>query len=237
MNPLEFDLYHLGFCGQILYLLRFAIQWIASEKQKKSVVPLSFWTVSFLASAIMIIHYLLQAHLPLSSLQLIGCYIAARNWSLMRKAPKKPLARYWLHHFVRLGSGLLLLIVIFALARHLQGSTEKMSDLAFWITSPNPSSNPPALSWQMHLFGMVGAMCLAVRFWIQWALAEGKGASAELGAYFWVLSLVGSIIVLFYSWQMNDEVTAFGPLIGLVMYSRNLMLIAYRRAKSRDVGP
>ena len=77
-------------------------------------------------------------------------------------------------------------------------------------------------------------MCLAVRFWIQWALAEGKGGSAQLGSYFWVLSLLGSSIVLFYSWQMSDWVTAFGPLIGLPMYTRNLMLIAYRQVKTRE---
>ncbi len=36
----------IGFMGQTLFSMRFLIQWISSEKQKKSVIPVAFWYFS-----------------------------------------------------------------------------------------------------------------------------------------------------------------------------------------------
>ena len=36
--------------------MRFVVQWIASEKHKKSVVPLSFWIFSVLGSSLLLIY-------------------------------------------------------------------------------------------------------------------------------------------------------------------------------------
>jgi lipid-A-disaccharide synthase-like uncharacterized protein len=36
----------VGFMGQALFSARFLIQWISSEKQKKSVIPVAFWYFS-----------------------------------------------------------------------------------------------------------------------------------------------------------------------------------------------
>ncbi len=36
----------VGFMGQALFSERFLIQWISSEKQKKSVIPIAFWYFS-----------------------------------------------------------------------------------------------------------------------------------------------------------------------------------------------
>ena len=36
----------IGFMGQALFSKRFLIQWISSEKQKKSVIPIAFWYFS-----------------------------------------------------------------------------------------------------------------------------------------------------------------------------------------------
>ena len=36
--------------------MRFVVQWIASEKNKKSVVPLSFWIFSVLGSSLLLIY-------------------------------------------------------------------------------------------------------------------------------------------------------------------------------------
>ncbi|WP_032838857.1 MULTISPECIES: lipid-A-disaccharide synthase N-terminal domain-containing protein [Fusobacterium] len=46
----------LGFLGQIFFSLRFVVQWIASERNKKSVVPLSFWILSILGSSLLLIY-------------------------------------------------------------------------------------------------------------------------------------------------------------------------------------
>ena len=36
----------VGFMGQALFSMRFLVQWISSEKQKKSVIPIAFWYFS-----------------------------------------------------------------------------------------------------------------------------------------------------------------------------------------------
>lgn len=46
----------LGFVGQFFFSMRFVVQWIASEKNKKSVVPLSFWIFSVLGSSLLLIY-------------------------------------------------------------------------------------------------------------------------------------------------------------------------------------
>jgi len=33
----------VGFSGQALFSMRFIVQWLKSEREKKSVVPLAFW--------------------------------------------------------------------------------------------------------------------------------------------------------------------------------------------------
>ena len=46
----------LGFVGQFFFSMRFVVQWIASEKHKKSVVPLTFWIFSILGSSFLLIY-------------------------------------------------------------------------------------------------------------------------------------------------------------------------------------
>ncbi len=48
--------YGLGFFAQALFAGRFIIQWIASEKAKRSVVPLSFWFFSVVGGVLLFIY-------------------------------------------------------------------------------------------------------------------------------------------------------------------------------------
>jgi len=36
----------LGFVGQALFSMRFLIQWIYSEREKRSIIPTAFWYFS-----------------------------------------------------------------------------------------------------------------------------------------------------------------------------------------------
>lgn len=46
----------IGFIGQAAFFSRFVIQWVISEKQKRSVIPLSFWYLSIFGSTILLIY-------------------------------------------------------------------------------------------------------------------------------------------------------------------------------------
>ena len=45
-----------GMGGNLLYSARVLVQWIASERAKKSIAPRSFWWVSLIACFILIIY-------------------------------------------------------------------------------------------------------------------------------------------------------------------------------------
>ncbi len=41
----------LGFAGQALFSARFLVQWVSSERHKRSVIPLAFWYFSLAGGA------------------------------------------------------------------------------------------------------------------------------------------------------------------------------------------
>lgn len=228
MPTLRSALYPFGLVGPLLYILRFWLQWRASERAQKSIVPPVFWQISMLAGAVMIAHYTLQIHLPQAIVQWINAYMATRNYQLTSGALPRPPAQHALFHIARLGFGLILLIAIFVLLRWLLGPPELLT-LQYWISPPGRSeqlSSP--LSPALHLFGMLGTVLLALRFWIQWFLAENDGSATELGLYFWLLSLAGSVILLVYSALMRDWVTGLNPCIGILLYARNIFIIGQK---------
>lgn len=44
----------LGFLGQAVFGSRFVLQWIATERQKKSVMPVAFWYLSVIGTVILL---------------------------------------------------------------------------------------------------------------------------------------------------------------------------------------
>ena len=47
----------LGLIGNATFSMRFLVQWIASEKQGESVIPISFWYWSIAGSLIMFLYF------------------------------------------------------------------------------------------------------------------------------------------------------------------------------------
>ena len=44
----------VGFAGQVVFGGRFVVQWIASERRKRSVIPVVFWYLSMLGTIILL---------------------------------------------------------------------------------------------------------------------------------------------------------------------------------------
>ena len=77
----------VGFTGQALFSARFLVQWIASERAKRSVVPLAFWYFSLLGS-LTLLAYAIYKHDPVFILgQATGIFIYLRNLYFIRRAP------------------------------------------------------------------------------------------------------------------------------------------------------
>ncbi|QHT59446.1 hypothetical protein GXP70_05310 [Paenibacillus lycopersici] len=74
-----------GFIGQIMFTMRFITQWLASEKAKRTVVPLSFWIYSILGSVVLSIYAIYRRDPVFILGQLPSVFIYLRNISLERK--------------------------------------------------------------------------------------------------------------------------------------------------------
>ncbi len=78
----------LGFIGQAMFTMRFIVQWIASEKKKKSVIPISFWYFS-LAGGLIVLFYAIHRMDPVFILAYLpGNFIYLRNLYFIYKKKK-----------------------------------------------------------------------------------------------------------------------------------------------------
>ncbi len=44
----------IGLGGQLVFTARFVVQWIVSERQKRSVIPIAFWYLSLIGSLVLL---------------------------------------------------------------------------------------------------------------------------------------------------------------------------------------
>jgi lipid-A-disaccharide synthase-like uncharacterized protein len=77
----------IGLFGQMLFSARFIIQWIASERVRRSVIPVAFWYFS-LAGGLTLLAYAVHRRDPVFMLgQALGLVIYLRNiWLIHRGA-------------------------------------------------------------------------------------------------------------------------------------------------------
>lgn len=75
----------IGFAGQALFTARFLVQWLASERARKSIVPLAFWYFS-LGGGLTLLAYALYKRDPVFIVgQATGTFIYLRNLYFIRK--------------------------------------------------------------------------------------------------------------------------------------------------------
>lgn len=74
-----------GFLAQFIFFLRFAVQWWASEKEKKSVIPISFWYLSIVGSVMILIYAIKREDIVFITAQFLALFIYARNIVLRKK--------------------------------------------------------------------------------------------------------------------------------------------------------
>lgn len=69
----------IGFVGQALFTMRFVVQWIASERARRSVVPVAFWGFS-LGGGLTLLAYAIYRKDPVFIVgQATGLLIYGRN--------------------------------------------------------------------------------------------------------------------------------------------------------------
>ena len=81
----------VGLGGQIMFTMRFLLQWLASEKAKRSVVPTAFWWFSIGGSAILLAYAIYRRDPVFILGQGMGFGIYARNLWFIHQEKKAAL--------------------------------------------------------------------------------------------------------------------------------------------------
>ena len=196
-------IYSIGFLAQILFSARLIVQWALSEKVKKIVTPSLFWQLSLIASFLLFVYGYLRDDFAIMLGQTLTYFIYIRNLHIQGEWQK-------MHKFIR---GFLILfpflIVLYSYNNNTYDLTNlfKNEDIPFWL-----------LVW-----GSMAQIIFTLRFVYQWIYSE-KNKESILPFGFWMLSLIGSSMILFYAILRKDPVLFLGHILGSIVYIRNLFL-------------
>lgn len=197
----------VGLSAQLAFSARFLLQWMLSERARRSLLPVHFWFFSVIG-AVLLLAYAAHQRDPVIVLgQVIGLAIYLRNIELMRRGSGQYVVHFlwpWLAlAAMAIGSGLL--------------------SHALPISAAARRSSPPFM-----LLGFVGQLLFTGRFLVQLYFSERARASVN-PVLFWHLSISGSSLLLAYALSTGDLVIILGQSFGMVVYLRNLSLIRAQR--------
>ena len=86
-SPAGFLWVTLGLLGQLLFTGRMVVQWLVSEKNRRSVVPPAFWWMSLIGATMLLVYFLWRKE-PIGVLgQATGWFIYVRNLWLIYRSP------------------------------------------------------------------------------------------------------------------------------------------------------
>lgn len=200
----DWMIYSIGFSAQILFSARLLFQWIVSEKQKKVLTPSLFWKFSLSASFLLFVYGWLRDDFAIMLGQSLTYFIYIRNLQL--QGEWKKLAA-WFRVF-------LFIFPVLIIFYGYNNNTYDLDDLF---------KNEAIPLWLL-LLGSIAQVIFTLRFVYQWIWSERKKASG-LPFGFWMLSLVGSLLILTYAILRKDPVLFAGHILGSFIYIRNIFIL------------
>ncbi|CAN5162191.1 MAG: lipid-A-disaccharide synthase N-terminal domain-containing protein [Gemmatimonadetes bacterium] len=75
----------IGLIGQTFFFSRFLVQWLASERAGRSVVPRAFWYLSIAGGAILLAYALWRRDPVFILGQSVGIFVYVRNLVLLKR--------------------------------------------------------------------------------------------------------------------------------------------------------
>lgn len=207
-------IYALGFLANGFFSARTLVQWIVSERARHVVSSSSYWILSIFGAYLYFIYGWLRDDFSIILGQVISYYIYI--WNLNEKG-------LWRKMNVIIRIVLLLTPVVAAVM--VLDDASNVIDKFF--------RNDKVPIWLL-VYGSIGQVIFTLRFIYQWYYSKRRGVSL-LPAGFWVISIVGCLIIVSYAFYRLDPVLALAQGVGLVAYGRNLFL-ARRNAKAANNG-
>lgn len=196
-------IYVIGFLAQVFFSARILLQWILSERAKKVISPAIFWQLSIVGSYLLFVYGWLRDDFAIILGQIISYYIYI--WNLDKKHQWKKLPV-----IIRT---LLLLTPVVAILYMLK-------DAGIFVDQFFRNEKIPL--WLL-VYGSMGQIIFTLRFVYQWIYSKRKDESL-LPIGFWVISLLGALIIVSYAIYRRDPVLILGQSTGLIAYSRNIYL-------------
>ena len=196
-------IYVIGFLAQVFFSARILLQWILSERAKKVISPAIFWQLSIVGAYLLFVYGWLRDDFAIILGQIISYYIYI--WNLDKKHQWKKLP-----FIIRT---LLLLTPVVAILYMLKDASAFVDQ--FFRNEKIPL-------WLL-IYGSMGQIIFTLRFVYQWIYSKRKDESL-LPIGFWVISLLGALIIVSYAIYRRDPVLILGQSTGLIAYSRNIYL-------------
>jgi lipid-A-disaccharide synthase-like uncharacterized protein len=82
----------LGFVAQAFFTARFAVQWIASERAGRSVIPIAFWWCSIGGGLLLLLYALYRRDPVFIAGQAFGVFVYLRNLYFVLRERKQGVA-------------------------------------------------------------------------------------------------------------------------------------------------
>ena len=191
----------IGLLAQACFSARILIQWFLSEKKHEVISPTLFWVFSLIGSYLMFYYGWLRNDFSIIVGQFISFYICnLRLKGVWRRIPV-------LFRILLAVTPLLAAIGTLQDSSHFVENFLKNEDIPVWLI----------------VFGTAGQFIFTFRFIYQWIYSSRKQVSA-LPPTFWVISLVGSCMIVIYGVLRHDPILILGQSFGFLSYIRNLMI-------------
>ena len=195
--------YSIGFAAQLFFAGRTLFQWFDSERRHKVTSPSPYWGLSVLAAFLMFVYGVLRDDFAIILGQFISYFVYI--WNLQAKGVWKKLGKVL--------RAVLLATPVVAVALLFRDTGTFASNMF------HNEGIPP---W-LVVFGSAGQIIFTLRFVYQWAYSNKRHESV-LPMGFWIISLVGSAVIVAYGIFRKDPVLILGQSFGFLAYVRNLMI-------------
>jgi len=84
--------------------------------------------------------------------------------------------------------------------------------------------NPGGIPAHWLVLGFFGQVMFSFRFLLQWIASERRRISVVPGLFWW-FSIAGGVCLLVYAFLRRDTVIFVGQAAGLIVYTRNIVLL------------
>lgn len=203
----------IGTIAAAIFYGRFYVQWIASERAGRSVMPVAFWYMSSVGS-LMLLGF--------------GAATGSANGTLSHSFNIVVYTRNLIHIWrekgtltpVRYRAVNVLVVCVALLAAAVLAYT-------WWNKYLDTQNESPEVAQKIWFWIAVGAVAqglFASRFLVQWIASEAKKKSV-IPVAFWYLSLAAGTLLCLAHLNQQEWIYAAGVASTVVIYLRNLWLI------------